>query len=788
MIGTPANKEILREAGLLGDVGRQAGPGDLVIGLRAKDAAAAEAAMAEARRLLDQPRRAAAGGAAWQPRTLRGAVQQMPDANLALISVPGDFAAAEARKALRRGLNVMIFSDNVPLEQEIALKREARDLGLIVMGPDCGTAIIAGVPHRLRQRRSAGRYRHHRRFRHRHPGGFLPHRQRWARHFACHRHRRTRSFGGGRRHRHADGDRSLRSRPGDPACRADLQAAGAADRQAGARSREPEPQAVYGLLHRRCRRRLDAGECQARRHADGSGRERAGAQARRLSRPAAEAGRRPADPRPLLRRHLVLGGAADPAAIGADCRVQRSDPGRCRARRDARRPRPDRPRRRPFHARPPAPDDRAGNARCAARGGPGGQGRRRRAARCHPGLGRACGPGGPAGARARRPAGRRPRHRRLRDRHGGRPAGPLGPSAQAHGGRRRRGAIECRRRRTSLCSWSSDVDLDLGRARRALCRAPCVCPRGRRVLAQPPSRGGGRLHLHRRSEHRPRSTQRGAGPRRLDATGHCSAADRNERVHRSGCDSHRWSCARHNTRRALAPPSVAVGSDDAKEFCRRCNDCSVSLPSRLPSMALPGPCWAWRATSTRLSRGWRSRAWSDCGPGWPRGHRHRPARRRRSICWGSVPASRRRATMFCAGCWWRCTRSGRPTWLARSTPRSPRRRRPQRRPSPAHSCAPRPRDWGARPCMRQSLRSSRDRSRPSPAASRLWAASATPRAGTRLPVPCSCCRHSAQRKGTAPESHGPGFPSKLDRAACRMRRSARRGFGGSDDERVFEVP
>ena len=51
----------------------------------------------------------------------------MPDANLALISVPGDFAAAEARKALRRGLNVMIFSDNVPLAEEVALKREARD-------------------------------------------------------------------------------------------------------------------------------------------------------------------------------------------------------------------------------------------------------------------------------------------------------------------------------------------------------------------------------------------------------------------------------------------------------------------------------------------------------------------------------------------------------------------------------------------------------------------------------------------------------------------------------------
>jgi FdrA protein len=146
MIGTPANKEILREAGVLGDVGAQAGPGDLIIALRASNEQAAEAAMIEARRLLDRPRGALSVGVAWQPRTLRGAIRQMPGANLALISVPGDFAAAEARKALRRGLNVMIFSDNVPLRDEVALKREARDLGLLVMGPDCGTAIIAGVP------------------------------------------------------------------------------------------------------------------------------------------------------------------------------------------------------------------------------------------------------------------------------------------------------------------------------------------------------------------------------------------------------------------------------------------------------------------------------------------------------------------------------------------------------------------------------------------------------------------------------------------------------------------
>ncbi len=146
MMGTPANKGIMADAGLLAADGKGAGGGDLVIAIRASTAAAAEAAAAEAGRLLDQPRVGDGQGGTWRPRTIRAAVKAAPGSNLALISVPGDFAAAEARKALRQGLHVMIFSDNVPLADEAALKREARELGLLVMGADCGTAIINGVP------------------------------------------------------------------------------------------------------------------------------------------------------------------------------------------------------------------------------------------------------------------------------------------------------------------------------------------------------------------------------------------------------------------------------------------------------------------------------------------------------------------------------------------------------------------------------------------------------------------------------------------------------------------
>lgn len=146
MMGTPANLRIMTDAGVLGEEGKAAAAADLVIAIRAADDDAAETAMTDALAFLDQPARRQQGGDAWQPKTLRAGLKAMPDANLALISVPGDYAAAEARKALNKGLHVMIFSDNVPIEAEIALKQQGREAGLLVMGPDCGTAIIGGVP------------------------------------------------------------------------------------------------------------------------------------------------------------------------------------------------------------------------------------------------------------------------------------------------------------------------------------------------------------------------------------------------------------------------------------------------------------------------------------------------------------------------------------------------------------------------------------------------------------------------------------------------------------------
>jgi FdrA protein len=138
MIGTPSNKTLLREARLLAPEGEDATPNDLIIAVRGNPEA-----LDQARRMLHE-REPAAG--LRSVRSLAAALGELPDANLALISVPGEFAALEARKALEHGLNALVFSDNVPIEEEVALKRLAGEKDLLLMGPDCGTALIAGTP------------------------------------------------------------------------------------------------------------------------------------------------------------------------------------------------------------------------------------------------------------------------------------------------------------------------------------------------------------------------------------------------------------------------------------------------------------------------------------------------------------------------------------------------------------------------------------------------------------------------------------------------------------------
>jgi len=143
IMGTDANKDILAQSGLLTPEAQTAMADDLVIVVRAEDDAAAQAALDRVDKLLTQRRRRVEQE--YRPKSIESAAQMMPDAQWVLVSVPGRYAAGVARQALRLGKNVFLYSDNVSLDDEISLKQMAAEKGLLVMGPDCGTAIINGI-------------------------------------------------------------------------------------------------------------------------------------------------------------------------------------------------------------------------------------------------------------------------------------------------------------------------------------------------------------------------------------------------------------------------------------------------------------------------------------------------------------------------------------------------------------------------------------------------------------------------------------------------------------------
>jgi FdrA protein len=145
-MATELNLDLLAQQGFAAPP--EAGPNDLVVAIRGADRAAVDGARLALEGLLAEapaPAVDAAGGVE-PPRTSGAAARRLAEpGGLALVSVPGRYAFIEAMDALNAGLNVMVFSDNVPLHQEVALKEAAGRRGLIVMGPDCGTAVIGGA-------------------------------------------------------------------------------------------------------------------------------------------------------------------------------------------------------------------------------------------------------------------------------------------------------------------------------------------------------------------------------------------------------------------------------------------------------------------------------------------------------------------------------------------------------------------------------------------------------------------------------------------------------------------
>ena len=140
-MGTPANLEALAGFG----APAQATPGDLVIAVDAQNGAAEDALAWAERELSAADPSGARPEREPRARSLTVAARELDGANVALISVPGEYAALEAHRALSAGMHVFLFSDHVPLEAELELKRRGAELGLLVMGPECGTAMLGGI-------------------------------------------------------------------------------------------------------------------------------------------------------------------------------------------------------------------------------------------------------------------------------------------------------------------------------------------------------------------------------------------------------------------------------------------------------------------------------------------------------------------------------------------------------------------------------------------------------------------------------------------------------------------
>lgn len=146
MMGTPANKDIFKGSGLYTEELEDASPSDLCIVVNSDDEGMVDKVVEETDNYLSNQSSESQQSSISVVRTWEMAGNKLPTADVAMISVAGEHAAAEANKALDRDLNVFMFSDNVSVSDELQLKQRAQEKGLIVMGPDCGTGILDGVP------------------------------------------------------------------------------------------------------------------------------------------------------------------------------------------------------------------------------------------------------------------------------------------------------------------------------------------------------------------------------------------------------------------------------------------------------------------------------------------------------------------------------------------------------------------------------------------------------------------------------------------------------------------
>ncbi len=142
VMATDMNKELLQRIEIYNKEIDIAGTNDLIIAVRAKNESICIGAIQTVEETLTKKQSFRKNGKQINPSSIESAIKMVSNLNLAIISVPGQYAAREAMQALKNNLHVMIFSDNVSIKEEIALKKFAHKQGLLIMGPDCGTAII----------------------------------------------------------------------------------------------------------------------------------------------------------------------------------------------------------------------------------------------------------------------------------------------------------------------------------------------------------------------------------------------------------------------------------------------------------------------------------------------------------------------------------------------------------------------------------------------------------------------------------------------------------------------
>lgn len=145
VMATVLNKEILKEVGLLTAESEGVSSDDMIVAIAVEDEGHIQGVLDFIEEEMERDVERTKSIAGYTPKTMELALEMMPQANLSLISVPGQYAKAEAMKSLKKGLHVFLFSDNVTIDEELELKRFAEKQGLLVMGPGCGTAIINGV-------------------------------------------------------------------------------------------------------------------------------------------------------------------------------------------------------------------------------------------------------------------------------------------------------------------------------------------------------------------------------------------------------------------------------------------------------------------------------------------------------------------------------------------------------------------------------------------------------------------------------------------------------------------